>query len=172
MSIYPENNGGQWMAYQDKKAKAEDFKSSAYTLLLVGIIGIAALVLLELGVFPFRLAAPQKYITYGVMGALFVIFIVMGIASFRSAKQYVTEAATEEELTAKVKAWAKETITAESVKEAIYFEENTPDEEKYFKYFEYLKAAVIQEFGTLNGAYLEAICEELYAELFENGGQE
>ena len=44
---------GAWlqrMIYQDKKAKAEDFKSSAYTLLLVGIIGIAALVLLELGV--------------------------------------------------------------------------------------------------------------------------
>ncbi len=160
------------MGYQDKKAKAEDFKSSAYTLLLVGIIGIAALVLLELGVFGFRLASPQKYMTYGVMGALFVIFIVMGIMSLRSAKQYVTEAATEEDLTAKVKAWAKEHLTADMVRDAVPFEEDTPDEEKYFKYFAYLQAAVTQEFGTLSPAFAEAFCEELYAELFENGGQE
>ena len=160
------------MVYQDKKAKAEDFKSSAYTLLLVGIIGIIALVLLELGVFGFRLVAPQKYITYGVMGALFVIFIIMGIVSFRSAKQYVVEAATEEDLTAKVKSWAKEAITAEAIMEAVYFEESTPDEEKYFQYFAYLKAAVVQEFGTLNPSYLEALCEEIYAELFDNGGRE
>lgn len=160
------------MVYQDKKAKAEDFKSSAYTLLLVGIIGIAALVLLELGVFGFRLASPQKYMTYGVMGALFVIFIVMGMMSLRSAKQYVVQAAAEDELTKRVKIWAQETLTAKSIMEAVYFEEDTPDEEKYFKYFEYLKAAVIQEFGTMNNSYLEAVCEELYADLFENGGQE
>lgn len=160
------------MVYQDKKAKAEDFKSSAYTLLLVGIIGIAALVLLELGVFGFRLAAPQKYITYGVMGALFVIFIVMGIMSFRSAKQYVAEAAAEEDLTARIKAWAKEHITPASIKESVYFEEETSDEEKYFKYFESIKTVVVQEFGTLGDAYLEAICEELYAGIFENGAQE
>lgn len=160
------------MVYQDKKAKADDFKSSAYTLLLVGIVGIAALVLLELGVFGFRLAAPQKYITYGVMGALFVIFIVMGIVSFRSAKQYVTEAATEEDLTAKITAWAKEHLTADMVRDAVFFEEDTSDEEKYFKYFAFLQTAVTQEFGVLSPTYLEAFCEELYAELFENGGPE
>ena len=33
--------------YQDKKAKAEDYKSSAYTLLMVGVLGIAAFILME-----------------------------------------------------------------------------------------------------------------------------
>ena len=66
--------------YQDKKAKAEDYKGSAYTLLIVGIIGIAALICMELGVLPFQIAAPGKYITYLVMGALFLIFIIMGIS--------------------------------------------------------------------------------------------
>ena len=32
--------------YQDKKTKAEDYKSSAYTLLFVGVIGMIALVLM------------------------------------------------------------------------------------------------------------------------------
>lgn len=157
------------MIYQDKKAKAEDFKSSAYTLLLVGIAGIAALFLLELGVFPFRLLAPQKYITYGVMGTLFVIFIIMGIASFRSAKQYVKEAAAEDEQTAKIKAWSLENINAEIIRESVDFDSDVTDEEKYFKYFEVIKAMISQEFKVVNPLYLEEICEELYAEIFEKG---
>lgn len=155
--------------YQDKKAKAEDFKSSAYTLLLVGIIGIVALVLMEAGVLPFRLAGSGKYITYTVMGALFVIFIVMGILSLKSFKQYEKEAVTEADTTAKIKAWVKENITAQSIKEHVSFDEDIPEEMKYFKYFEALKSSVTAEFGNLNASYLEALCEELYAEIFENG---
>lgn len=155
--------------YQDKKAKAEDFKSSAYTLLLVGIVGIAALILMETGVLPFRLASSGKYITYTVMGALFVIFIVMGFLSLRSSKQYAKEAVTEENLNEKIKTWARDNITAEAIKEKVFFDEDTPEEMKYFKYFEALKSAVVGEFGNLNASYLEALCEELYAEIFENG---
>lgn len=158
--------------YQDKKTKAEDFKSSAYTLLLVGMIGIAALILMELGVLPFRLAGSGRFMTYGVMGTLFIIFIVMGISSLRSSKIYAQEAAEEKELTEKIKAWAKEHITADSIKERVWFEDGTPDEMKYFKYSEGIKAAVSQEFGSLNASYLEALCEELYAGLFEEGEDE
>lgn len=164
------SNNEDIKVYQDKKAKAEDFKSSAYTLLLVGILGIAAIILMETGVLPFRLTGSGKNITYGVMGALFLIFIVVGIFSFRSAKQYAKEAVTEEELTEKIKAWAKEHITAEAIKGRVYFEEGTPEEMKYFKYFEGIKAAVIQEFGTLDASYLEALCEELYSGIFEGEG--
>lgn len=155
--------------YQDKKAKAEDLKSSAYTLLLVGILGVVALILLEAGVFPFRLAGSGRYITYLVMGALFVIFIVIGIFSLKSSKQYEKEAVTEDKLTVKIKTWVKENITAESMKEQVFFDADTPEEMKYFKYFDALKSAVIAEFGSLNASYLEALCEELYAEIFEKG---
>ena len=153
--------------YQDKKAKAEDFKSSAYTLLLVGIIGLIALILMEAGALPFRLVGSGRFITYGVMGTMFVIFIVMGISSLKSSKKYAEEATEEDDLTDKIKAWAKEHITAESIKEHVWFEDGTPDEMKYFKYFEGIRAAVTQEFGSLNASYLEAVCEELYAEIFE-----
>ena len=155
--------------YQDKMAKAEDYKSSAYTLLLVGVLGIIAFILMEAGVLPFRLAGAGKYITYGVMGTMFVIFIVMGIFSIKSSQKYAQEAAVEEDLTGKIRAWAKEHITADSIKERVLFEEDTPDEVKYFKYFEGIKAAVTREFGSLNTSYLEALCEELYAEIFEKG---
>ena len=51
--------------YQDKKTKAEDYKSSAYTLLLVGVIGLAALVMMWAGVLPFRFAGPARCFSDG-----------------------------------------------------------------------------------------------------------
>lgn len=152
--------------YQNKKAKAEDYKSSAYTLLLLGIIGIAALILMITGILPFRFSGSGKYITYGVMGVMFVVFIIMGISSLKSSKRYAREATDEEDLTGKIKAWAKEHITADAMKQRVWFEEGTPEEMKYFQYFEAIKEAVTQEFGSLNASYMDALCEELYTEIF------
>ena len=149
--------------YQDKKAKAEDYKSSAYTLLLVGVIGMAALVLMIAGVLPFHFGGDGRYITYGVMGILFAVFVVMGFSSLKASKRFAEEASDEENLTGKIKAWAREQITADVLRQRVWFAEGTSDEEKYFQYFEAIKNAVTQEFGSLNASYLEigrASCRE------------
>ena len=153
--------------YQDKKAKAEEYKSSAYTLLLVGVIGMAALVLIIAGELLFCFSGGGRYSTYGVMGVLFAVFIVMGFSSLKASKRFAEEASDEENLTGKIKAWVREQITADVLRQRIWIEEGTSDEEKYFQYFEAIKTAVTQEFGSLNASYLDALCEELYAELFE-----
>jgi uncharacterized membrane protein len=152
--------------YQDKKAKAEDFKSSAYTLLLVGVVGLVALVLINMGVLPIILVGSGKIMTNIVMGALFLIFIVIGISSFKSSKQYEKEAVDEDDLTKKISSWVRENLTEDSIKEEVYFDEGTPDEMKYFKYSEVLKSKIIEEFGNVNASYLDALCDELYSEIF------
>lgn len=154
--------------YQDKKTKAEDFKSSAYTLFIVGLFGIIALILMECGLLPIQLATPNKYITYTVMGAMFLIFLIMGISSFKSFKIYEKEAVTEDKLTADIKKWTKENIDVNDLREKVSFEEDVLEEEKYFRYFEILKSSITEEFGKLKASYLEAVCEEVYTELFEN----
>ncbi len=154
--------------YQDKKTKAEDFKSSGYTLIIVGTLGIVALVLLELGVFPFKLAAPGKYITYLVMGAMFLIFVIMGFSSFKSFKKYAKEAVTEDDLTNRIKSWTLENVTKESIMKKAALPADMPEEVKYFRYFEMLKSAIQTEFGEMNASYLETLTEELYGEIFEN----
>lgn len=155
--------------YKNKKDKAEDFKSSAYTLLIVGVVGMVALVLLELGIIPSRLAAPGKYLTYLVMGGLFIVFIVMGFNSLKSSKKYASEAADEDERTARIMDWAKENITKERVVSAGALSENVSEEEKYFTYSAIIKAAIFNEFTEkLDNAYLDDITEEIYASLFEN----
>ena len=153
--------------YQDKKSKAEDFKSSGYTLIFVGTLGLIALVLLELGVFPFSLAAPGKYITYLVMGTMFLIFVIMGFSSFKSFKKYAKEAETEDDLTSRIKAWTLENVTKESIVKKAALPVDMPEEVKYFRYFDMLKKAIRTEFGDVNAAYLESLTEELYSEIFE-----
>ena len=154
--------------YQDKKTKAEDFKSSAYTLIIMGVLGLAALVLIELGIIPIHLASPGKYITYTVMAVMFIIFIITGIGSFRSFKKYASESKSEDELTERINTWVHDNINKEYITGKAGILEETSDEIKYFKYFEILKDSVTEQFGELDASYLEAICEELYADIFEN----
>lgn len=154
--------------YQNKKAKAEDFKSSAYTLFVVGVIGIIALVLLEVGVFPFKLVAPNKYFTYAVMGTMFVIFIITGIFSFKTSKKYAEEAVTEDDLTEQIKNWVLNNLTKEKISYMAAISESIPDEVKYFKYFEIIKDCIKEKFGEQDASYLEAICEELYGIIFDD----
>ena len=153
--------------YQNKKSKAEDFKSSGYTLIFVGTLGLIALVLLELGVFPVSLAAPGKYITYLVMGFMFLMFVIMGFSSFKSFKKYAKEAETEDDLTNRIKKWTLENVTKESIVKKAALPVDMPEEVKYFRYFEMLKNAIKEEFGDMNAAYLESLAEELYGEIFE-----
>jgi hypothetical protein len=152
--------------YQDKKAKAEDFKSSAYTLLLVGVIGIVALILINMGVLPIKFLN-GNIMTNIVMGALFIIFILIGISSFKSFKQYEREAVDEDDLTGRIKVWVTDNVTADCINENVYFDEDTPEEIKYFKYLEFLKSKITEEFGNINASYLDALCDELYSEIFE-----
>lgn len=153
--------------YQDKKSKAEDFKSSAYTLLIVGILGIAALLLIELHIIPIYLVAPGKYITYGVMGALFLIFIVVGIRSFASAKKYAEEAIEEDDLTNQINRWCKDNLTKQMIIDKAAIQTELPEEMKYFKYFDTLKKMITEQFGALDASYLEALAEEVYTRLFD-----
>jgi hypothetical protein len=155
----------------EKKAKAEDFKSSAYTLLIVGIVGIIALILLDLDLLPIRFTASGKVMPNIVMGILFLIFIVTGISSLKSSKQLEKEAIDEDTLTDRIKTWVKDNVTADSIKEGVYFEDGTPDEMKYFKYSEVLKSKISGEFGNLNDSFLESLSDEIYSELFEDNGQ-
>ena len=72
--------------YINNEEKAEDNKASAYTLLLVGGVGLIFIVLMFLEVLPIRLTVSGKYMICGVMGVMFILFIVMGIVSMRNSK--------------------------------------------------------------------------------------
>ena len=67
-------------------AKAEENRSSAWVLLVVGILGMLVMILGITGVLPLNIGNP--YMFYGVMSAVFILFIVMGVVSKRNEKLF------------------------------------------------------------------------------------
>lgn len=154
--------------YQDSAAKAEDNKSSAYTLLFVGGVGLVVIALCMFGVIDLNLNETSKYMVYGVMGALFILFIVMGVVSMRSYKIFAQKAQKEDNLTGEIRKWCLADLTAEKVDEQLSEEDKAlADEMKYFKRTEILKKLISEKFLNLDEAYLEHFVDDIYPEIFE-----
>lgn len=154
--------------YVSSAARAEDNKSSAYTLLIIGSIGLVLVVLMIMGVIPFFSNSTTKVLTYVVMGSLFGIFIIMGIVSFRNAAKFARKAAFEEELSGEMQKWAKEHLTKEKIDAMLAPEElELPAELLYFKRAEKCRQCLESQYMYLEEGFLEHFIEEIYPEIFE-----
>ena len=121
--------------YENSAAKAEDNKSSAYTLLLVGILGMLVVILGIAGVLPIHLSGTSKYMTYGIMSALFILFIVMGVTSMKSYRLFAKKAESENSLKDTIEKWSLENLSAGKLDEKLSEgqDSDVTEEEKYFK---------------------------------------
>ncbi|MEG1847331.1 MAG: hypothetical protein RRX92_04780 [Lachnospiraceae bacterium] len=152
--------------YEKSDDKAENFKSSAYTLLLVGIIGAVFLLLCALHIIPIAFSG----MVYGVMGFLFVVFIIMGILSFGSYTKTAKEAVNENRLLEELKEWCNLHITKPVVEEGLFIEEDTmPEEMRYYKRVDKMKGMITETYRDLEEGFLDMIVEELYTELYGEG---
>ncbi|MBQ8598452.1 MAG: hypothetical protein IJ409_11755 [Lachnospiraceae bacterium] len=152
--------------YINNEERAEDNKMSAYTLLLVGSVGLAFIVLMFLEVLPIRMTVSGKYMTCGVMGVMFILFIVMGIVSLRNSKILKKKAKKENNLTREIKKWCLDIFKKEEVDERLQIG-GLPEELKYFQRFDYMKNTIKNQFMNLDEAYLDRLIEEIYPEIFE-----
>lgn len=154
--------------YQDSATKAEDNKSSAYTLLFVGGVGIVVIALCMFGVIDLNLNETSKYMVYGVMGALFVLFLVMGGVSMRSYKVFAQKAQKEDNLTSEIRKWCLADLNDRKVDEYLTEEDKVLEEElKYFKRTEIMKKLISEKFLNLDETYLEHFVDDIYPEIFE-----
>lgn len=97
--------------YQSSASKAQDNRSSAYTLLAVGGIGFIVVLLIFFNVIPlYRNAGITKYLVCGVMGAMFILFIVFGIVSMRDSRLLLVKAKSENSLCSEITRWCQENL--------------------------------------------------------------
>lgn len=146
--------------------KAESFKSSAYALTLVGVLGLAAMILIMLGIIPLNFATNVKVIAYIVLDLMFVVFIVMGVHSMISAKKYAGEASMENSKTAEILEWFAASYKAEAIDQMTEGMEGE-EELKYFKRTEVMKRLILEQYPGLDESYLEHLIDELYQGIFE-----
>lgn len=155
--------------YVDSESRAEDNYSSAWTLIIIGIIGTVLMVLVFLNVIPFPVYGPGKYLIQGVLSLFCVIFLFAGIISFKKGKAYSKEASTESNQKKRIVDWCKEVEIASKIDEAIGEQlEELPQEELYFQRSGMLKKTVFSQFQDMGFEYLDHITDEIYDSLFED----
>lgn len=159
--------------YQSSAAKAENNRSSAYTLLGVGGIGFIADVLIFCNVIPlYQRAGISRYLVCGVMGAMFVLFIVFGFVSLRDSRRLLVKAKSESSLTAELVRWCEANLDAAAIDSLLVSTEETmeelSDEEKYYRRTEKIRALIEDKFMNLDEAFVEAFVDDYYQELYED----
>lgn len=155
--------------YRNNAERAEDNKSSAWTLLSVGILGIVLLVLVMTGVIPLYFYGVTKFMAYGVMFALFILFIVMGMVSLRNSRIFAKKAESDSTLSDTMHDWCRGNLDASALDAQLFDEEENElaEEMKYFKRTEYLKRLLSDKFMNLDEGFLEDFVDHIYSEIFE-----
>lgn len=158
--------------YQSSASKAEDNRSSAYTLLAVGGIGFIAVVLIFFNVIPlYQNAGISKYLVCGVMGAMFVLFIVFGIVSMRDSRLLLIKAKSESSLRSELTKWCQENLDGAAIDALVREEEQTEElteEEMYYRRTEKIRAAIEDKFMNLDEAFVDDFVDAYYQEMYED----
>ena len=161
------------LTYMNSGAKAEENRSSAWVLLVVGILGMLVMILGITGVLPLNIGNP--YMFYGVMSAVFILFIVMGVVSMRNAKLFEKKAESENSLVDTLLKWSEENLTAEKIDAQIENAADTPEEALYYKRFEVIRSQMNHQFMNLDQQMLENLIDtKIYEQIFPdtNGAEE
>ncbi len=149
--------------YVESSKKAQDFKSGGLSLLFVGGIGLIFILLVIFNVIPLYMNIFSKYLILGVMGAMFILFIVMGLLSVKSYKKFEIKASEEDNLTKNLTAWCKENLNKEIIDSDV---EETVEELLYFQRTEKMKEMISNKFMNLDAAFLDSFIDDIYPEIF------
>jgi len=153
--------------YMNSAEKAEDNRSSAWTLLIVGGLGLLVIILGAFGIIPLPMSGFGKKMTLIVMGALCVLFVVMGFVSFKKSKEYASQAELEGDRESNVINWFKENYPADKIDEVLgqdLFELSI--EELYFKRFSVIKQLLYVNFPDTGMQFQDHMADEVYENLF------
>lgn len=152
--------------YESSEKKAEENRASALVLLAVGVVGLALILLCVTGVFRLPNIFNGSYMFFGVMGALSVLFIVMGLVSFKSAKGFQKNVESENTLKDSLETWCRENLKGEEIDK--YIQMRTPGmegESLFFPRIELIKARINHQFMNLDQDFLEQFVDEVVYEM-------
>lgn len=153
--------------YISNKDKYEDTKSTGWTFTVVGGIGLIAVILMDLSVFPFQMQSHMKIIFTIVMGGLFLFFLLIGIKSFLSLKQIQADAKKQEDTENEVISWFLSNHSKE-IKEYRFADTDESDEDTlYFPRAEKMAELISAEYKNLSADEIDHLVERLYPELFQ-----
>lgn len=151
--------------YQDSADRANENRSSAWILLIIGIAGIVFVILGVSGLVDMHFG--NDYLFYGVMGAVFILFIVGGFVSMKNAKFFEKKAESENSLKTTLLEWCRENLKAQEIDSRVGAQD-IQEEILYFRRFAYMKHILNYQFVNLDQNFLDKLIdEEIYDMVFE-----
>lgn len=156
------------MGYRSNEDMAEDNHSSAVVLISVGALGLLADIYMLIKN-PLSMPMFNKYMTTGIMGSLFVLFIVMGALAMRNYKRFTEAAVKESTLSEKIHEWCVDNLTANTIEEAVDNLDDSKSPEDaviFYKRTAYMKDCIQQKFMNLDDDMLDRFVENYYSEIF------
>lgn len=142
------------------KSKHSETKSSAWTFLIVGGIGFLIITLALVGV----IALPLNKFSLFIMEAMFLIFLVIALISFKNAMKMLDDISREDDLETRIRAWGKENLSADELTAEL--DADTSEEMKYFMVSALIREQLMMAFPEVDDAYAEELTENFYNELF------
>lgn len=153
-------------SYVEKNTKYEDMKSTAYSFLLVGAVGILLLILIFAGVIPLQFAAYMKYMMAIVMGGMFLIFLIIGLRSYAKLGDLQIQVDLERQNRKDAREWFFTNYSARAVDVSADVSASDELQQKYFLRSSYMKQALQQQFPSYEEAFVDYLTEQFYEELY------
>ncbi|MBR3637111.1 MAG: hypothetical protein IKN45_04220 [Lachnospiraceae bacterium] len=150
--------------FRSSKEKADDAKSSAISLLVVGLIGLIFEALVVFHVLPLKINGVPGIVLYAFLACVFLILIISGIASFFTAKRLKNAIVDETEIKNEILDFCKH----EAVETANKMLGKGGGNDLYFARVDFLKSAIKREpkFKNVDDVTIDGLLDENYSELF------
>ncbi len=150
--------------FVSKKEKAADYQSSGIMLLVMGIIGLAFVVLAFCGLIPIVSVTGFGYVIYSVVGLVFALFIYFGISSLSKVKKTKSESIEEESELKEIKKFFDENITKAKIDEGMDYSDD--ESLNYFMRTEKIKSILKKQYPDLKEGYIDNLIDERYYDIF------
>ena len=152
--------------YESSAKRMEENKAAAYSLILVGAVGIILIAMCLLGVFPLPEFFKGAYLFFTIMGAMCILFLIMGFVSFKNAKGFEKDVESENSLKANLESWCKENLKGEDIDRYILMRNPGLDEDAmFFPRNELIKARINHQFMNLDQAFLDRFVDDVVYEM-------
>ena len=152
--------------YVKKADKYDDVRSSAFTMLIVGMLGIIFVILSLTQVIVLPFAASTAWLFYTIMSIVFIAFVVGGIISFIRAKGLEEEAEIENQIIDEINEWAKTNLTQENIDVGLNLDESV--EILYFSRADRIKSKLMHQYEEVDEGLIDLLTENIYTRMYED----
>lgn len=143
--------------FKTVEERCADAKSTAMTLLLVGVLGLAAMLLAITG----SLQLPLPKIAPYSMSVLFLIFIAVAVVQMQKSKRILTEAPAEHARIKRIQKWFEtEGIAAPEIAELPVTVPVSELEALYRRKYEAIKGVLHKQFADEDGKLLDKLAAD------------